>query len=156
MAWYVLRVKTRNEYKISLALEQLGVSVYCPMVTEIRQWSDRKKKVTIPVFNSYVFVNIDEKERKKVFQVSGVLSYLFWLNKPAIVRDDEIAMLKMYLNENTRQIPNKGIKLGDKVFISDGYFKGLEGIVKEVNKNRLQILLSELGFKITLGSHNVV
>jgi len=155
MTWFVLRVKTRNEQRTSKALESLGINTYCPMVTETRQWSDRKKKVTVPVFNSYVFVQLEESERTKVFQVSEVLYYLYWLNKPAVVRDEEIALLKEYLNENSNRIPNRGIKLGDKMFIPTGCFKGLEGVVKEVSKNRLQLLLTELGFKITLATQNI-
>ena len=64
------------------------------MVTQIKQWSDRKKKVEIPLINSYVFVNIEDKNRNIVFEVSGVVRYLFWLGKPAVIQEQEIEALK--------------------------------------------------------------
>ena len=79
MPWYVIYTKPRNEKKVAERLQQIGITVYCPMITMIKQWSDRKKKVQIPLLNSYVFVCLEDKEREKVFQVSGVVRYLFWL-----------------------------------------------------------------------------
>ncbi len=154
MHWYVLRVKVRQEKKVSIALEDLGINTYCPMITEVRQWSDRKKKVTVPVFNSYVFVRLDEPNRKKVFQVNGVKSYLFWLNKAAVVRNEEIEFLKDYLSDSNK-INKEGINLGDKIFISHGLFKGREGVVQAITNNRLQLLLTNLGFKVSLSAKNI-
>ena len=54
MEWYALYTKPRWEKKVAKALEKIGIIVYCPMITEVRQWSDRKKKVTLPLFKSYV------------------------------------------------------------------------------------------------------
>ena len=73
MPWYVIYTKPRNEKKVADRLKHLGIDVYCPMITMIKQWSDRKKKVQIPLLNSYVFVNLNEKDRELVFQVSGVV-----------------------------------------------------------------------------------
>ncbi|HET8753747.1 MAG TPA: UpxY family transcription antiterminator, partial [Salinimicrobium sp.] len=100
MAWYVLYTKPRHEKKVAVALEKMDVEVFCPMITEVRQWSDRKKKLQVPLFKSYVFVNIEEKERHEILTVSGVVRYLFWLGKPAIVRDVEIQTLRSWLNDN--------------------------------------------------------
>ena len=59
MPWYVLYTKPRQEKKVTDSLNAIGVEAYCPLVTVIKQWSDRKKKVQIPLINSYVFVNIE-------------------------------------------------------------------------------------------------
>jgi transcription antitermination factor NusG len=150
MPWHVIYTKPKNEKKVAEQLQQIGVNVYCPLVTVVKQWSDRKKKVQMPLFNSYVFVNISEKEREIVFQVSGVVRYLFWLGKPAVVREEEIAALQEGLRETIVSYEVRGIKVGDMVPIPSGPFHGKEGIVKQINKNSLQLVLTELGVLITL------
>lgn len=150
MPWYVIYTKPRNEKKVAERLQQIGITVYCPMITMMKQWSDRKKKVQIPLLNSYVFVCLEDKEREQVFQISGVVRYLFWLGKPAIVRDEEIVALQEGLKDTIASFEVKGIKVGDLLPIPSGPFKGKEGIIKQINKNSLQLILTELGVLITL------
>lgn len=150
MPWYVIYTKPRNEKKVAERLQQIGITVYCPMITVIKQWSDRKKKVQLPLLNSYVFVCLEDKEREKVFQVSGVVRYLFWLGKPAMVREEEILALQEGLKEAMTSFEVKGIKVGDLLPIPSGPFQGKEGIIKQINKHSLQLILKELGVLITL------
>jgi len=150
MPWYVIYTKPRNEKKVADRLQKIGITTYCPMITMVKQWSDRKKKVQIPLLNSYVFVCLDDKEREKVFQISGVVRYLFWLGKPAIVRDEEITALQEGLKDSIASFEVKGIKVGDLLPIPSGPFQGKEGIIKQINKNSLQLILTELGVLITL------
>ena len=150
MPWYVIYTKPRNEKKVAERLQQIGITVYCPMVTMMKQWSDRKKKVQIPLLNSYVFVCLEEKEREKVFQISGVVRYLFWLGKPAMVREEEISALQEGLKETIISFEVNGIKVGDMLPIPSGPFQGKEGIIKQINKHSLQLILKELGVLITL------
>ncbi|MEP2237757.1 MAG: transcription termination/antitermination NusG family protein [Maribacter sp.] len=70
--WYVLYVKPKNEKKVAERLSAHQVDVYCPMIKEVKQWSDRKKTIEVPLFSSYVFVNISECERQKVFDVPEI------------------------------------------------------------------------------------
>jgi len=78
-------------------LEAIGIEAFCPLVTVAKQWSDRKKKVQLPLINSYIFVNIEDCNRDEVFKVSGIVRYLFWLGKPAVVRAIEIETLRVSL-----------------------------------------------------------
>ena len=150
MNWYVLYVKPRNEKKVALQLEALGVTVFCPLVIQIRQWSDRKKKVEMPLINSYVFVKLKEKEREVVFQIPGVVRYVFWLEKPAIVRESEIKILQESLKETISEVEVMQIKAGDLMDIPSGPFKGEKGVVKEINGKSIQFILQGLGLKIRL------
>jgi transcription antitermination factor NusG len=115
MPWYVIYTQPRNEKKVAERLQNLGITVYCPLITIIKQWSDRKKKVQVPLLNSYVFVHLNDKDREAVFQVSGVVRYLFWLGKPAIVRDEEIQALQEGLKDTMTSYEVKAIKVGDVV-----------------------------------------
>lgn len=150
MSWKVLYVKPRNEKKVAELLSRLGVVVYCPLVIEVRQWSDRKQKVQVPLLSSYVFVQIEEINRELVFQVPGVIRYLFWLGKPAVVRDNEIELMKEWLVGENVKVDVQGLQPGDKMKISTGPFKDKKGIVQEISKNRVQLLLPDLEMKITL------
>lgn len=150
MQWFVIYVKPRTEKKVVQELEKLGITVFCPMITEVRQWSDRKKKVEVPLINSYVFVQLKEKERASVFQVPGVVRYLFWLKKPAIVRNEEIRILKEWLSGVGVNAQVENLKPGDRMKIKSGPFEGKEGVVQELTKNRVQLILQDLGLKITL------
>ena len=152
MPWYVLYTKSRQEKKVTEALNLLGVNAYCPVVTTMKQWSDRKKKVEEPLIKSYVFVNLDESNRDIVFEVPGVVRYLFWLGKPAVVRDVEIEALQRNLNGIITSFEIMTVSKGSNYSITEGPFKGLEGIVTRVNKSSIQIILKELGFLITINS----
>ena len=74
--WLVLYTKPRNEKKVAERLTKNGFEVYCPLIKTLRQWSDRKKKVEIPMFSSYVFIHIDEKNRQLPLYDQGVMNYV--------------------------------------------------------------------------------
>ena len=150
MPWYVLYTKPRQEKKVADSLNAVGIEAYCPMVTVVKQWSDRKKKVQIPLINSYVFVNIGEHQREAVFKVSGIVRYLFWLGKPAVVRGIEIEALQKSLEGIVASFEVSAIQKDAIYKIPEGPFQGFEGIVKNVNATTIQLLLVDLGFLVTL------
>ena len=150
MPWYVLYTKPRQEKKVTDTLNAIGIEAYCPLVTVVKQWSDRKKKVQIPLINSYVFVNIEEHHREAVFKVSGIVRYLFWLGKPAVVRAIEIEALQKSLEGVIASFEVSAIQKDTIYKIPEGPFQGFEGIVKNVNATTIQLLLVDLGFFITL------
>jgi transcriptional antiterminator RfaH len=150
MPWFAIYTRPKNEKKVVEGLEKLGIEVYCPMVTQVKQWSDRKKKVETPLINSYVFVNIEDKNRNIVFEVPGVVRYLFWLGKPAIIQEQEIEALKASLKGILSAVEVNGIQPGDSLTISKGPFQGKEGVVAQVDKNKIRLVLKELGVTITI------
>jgi transcription antitermination factor NusG len=150
MTWYVLYTKPRQEKKVAHSLNAIGIEAYCPMVTVVKQWSDRKKKVQLPLINSYVFVNIEEHKREDVFKVSGIVKYLFWLGKPAVVRAIEIEALQNSLEGIVASFEVSAIQKDTIYKIPEGPFQGFEGIVKNINATTIQLMLVDLGFFITL------
>ena len=88
--WLVIYTKPKNEKTVSERLSSNGIEVYCQIVETVRQWSDRKKKIKVPLFTSYVFVRVQEKQRTEILQDPGVMNFVFWLGKPAVVRDSEM------------------------------------------------------------------
>ncbi|MRX67948.1 Transcription antitermination factor NusG [Flavobacterium resistens] len=146
MNWYVLYTKPKWEKKVAERLTQIGVECYCPLITQIKQWSDRKKKVEVPLFNSYVFVQLSEIDRNSVFNIPGVVRYLFWLGKPAVVRDEEINIIKSSLKAtNVSDISVSSIQVGDRIKLDSGAFTNQDAIVQEVSKTHYILVLESLG-----------
>ncbi|WP_291968073.1 UpxY family transcription antiterminator [Maribacter sp.] len=144
--WYVLYVKPKNEKKVAQRLSVLQVEVYCPMIKEVKQWSDRKKTIEAPLFKSYVFINISEGERQRVFDVPGVVRYLYWLGKPAVVRDIEMETLKKWLTDDTvENYSLTKLESGDKVAIKYGALKDKKAQIIEIGKTRVRLILEGMG-----------
>ena len=148
--WYVIYTRSRNEKKTASILEKSGVEVYCPIIKEVRQWSDRKKTIEVPLFSSYLFVSLAPCERELVFEAPGVVRYLFWLDRPAIVKDHEIKTLKTWLSGEVLSAKVQDLKAGDSLSIQEGPFKGKNGVIEHINSNRIQLVLKELGLKVSI------
>tara|TARA_A100001011_G_C13765690_1_gene617118 strand:+ start:50 stop:511 length:462 start_codon:yes stop_codon:yes gene_type:complete len=150
MNWYVLYTKPRSEKKVEEELLSLGIHAYCPTRSEVRLWSDRKKRIEIPLLPSMVLVNIDDEHINRVFESSLVVRYMFWLGKRATVRQSEIDFLKNYLNGNYSIIDSKllGIKVGDSFSLSS--FNNEKGIVNRISNNNIWIYLKSIGYSVKL------
>lgn len=100
-----------------------------------------------PLFTSYVFVKLEEKDRDLVFTVPGIVRYVFWLGKPAVIKDAEIEQIRIFLKEIT---PNALITFQpmDPVQIVEGLLKGKSGVVEHIHKHTLVIRLEQLGLSV--------
>lgn len=146
MNWYVVYTKPKWEKKVAERLNEIGVVAFCPLITKISQWSDRKKKVSVPLFNSYIFVQLDDKERNRIFEVVGAVRYLFWLGKPAVVKDSEIEAIKNWLSvPDTYDVIVDQWKKGDTIVVESGPFSSQSAVIKEVKKNHYILILESLG-----------
>lgn len=151
MLWYVIYTKPKSEKKVSKYLEAANIENYCPTTVEVKQWSDRLKKVEVPLFKSYVFVRIHEKDREKVFQFPGTLRYLYWLGKPAVVKDKEIQTIKDWLNDDSYdEFKIEGLAPGQRVRIKEGAFQNQDGIVKHIGSKRLSLILDSIGCIVSI------
>jgi transcriptional antiterminator RfaH len=112
--WFVLCTKPRNELKVTERLTSIGVEVYTPTKIEVRQWSDRKKKILVPLLPSMVLVQLLEKEVEAVFDVPGAVRFLFEHGKRASVSNEEVLAMKSYL-ETVVQKESKTLAVGDLV-----------------------------------------
>ena len=151
MPWYVIYTKPRAELKVAGQLKDMGIRTYCPTVTEEHLWSDRKKKVTLPLFRSYVFVNLNPKDRNQVFAAPGVVNYLFWLGKPAEVRDQEIQTIEAWNeNQGVERMKVEQLSPGDRVTISKGIFKDQQALIKHVGDKRMRLILPGMGVVVNV------
>lgn len=148
--WFVVYTRPQQELKVARELSVMGITNYCPTITLIKQYSDRKKKVTKPLLSSYVMVQLEEKERNKVFASSGIVRYLFFLGKPAVVPAPQINLMHDHLNGVYSDFKVTTLSVGDSHTISQGPFSGLSGRVVETDNTKVKLELVSLGMRITL------
>jgi transcription antitermination factor NusG len=149
--WKAVYVNVRHEKKIQQKLQELDIEAYVPVQRQLRQWSDRKKWVDVVLIGGYVFVRVSPEERDKVFEVEGVLNYVRYDGKDALIKDSEIEQLKWFVeNRYTIQLENEKntiFKKGDIVKLNEGPFKGLTGVVDK-EKGKRYILLQIEGLNL--------
>ena len=150
MEWFALYTKPRNEKRVAENLTALGIEAYCPLVTTIKQWSDRKKKVESPLIPSYVFVKIEEANRKDVFQVAGVVQYVFWLGKPAKIKPQEIEALKTQLATPLVKVDIETWTPNAQIQINEGPFKNQMAVVDKVSTHQVTLIIKSLGIRLII------
>lgn len=148
--WHAVYTKSRWEKKVAEQLSKLDIENYCPLNKVVRQWSDRKKTVEEPLFTSYVFVKISNKEITKIRQVLGVVNFVYWLGRPAIIPAKEISIIKEFLNNyvNVRLEPLL-LNVQDPVKIVNGPFADFEGNVISIGKRSVRVSLPSLRYFMT-------
>lgn len=145
--WYAVYTKPRWEKKVADGLAKRKVENYCPLNKVVRQWSDRRKLVTEPLFTSYVFVHATEAEHLNIKQTDGVLNLVYWLGAPAVIRDEEIEAIREFMNEHTGvQLEKIAVNVTDRVRITDGLLVHREGEVLEVKSKTVKLFLPSLGY----------
>ena len=158
--WYALYTKSRHERKVTDELEKKGITAYLPLIRTLRQWSDRKKKVEIPLISSYVFVNVNNKEYYDVLSIYGAVCYVTFEGKAAPIRASQIEVLKKAVDGNMSvERVDKCLKKGQKVKIISGPLKGCTGeYVKTKKKSNFVINMDNVGliFKVEINADDVI
>lgn len=147
--WYALYTRPRWEKKVADLLSRRKIENFCPLNKVMRQWSDRKKIVYEPLFSSYVFVRASEIEHLAIKQTDGVLNFVYWLNKPAIIKDEEIDAIKDFLsNHHDVKLEKIKVNVADKVRVTSGPLMALEGEVIEIKSKTVKVFLPSLGYAL--------
>jgi len=147
--WYAIYTKPRWEKKTYNLLLEKGVESYCPLNKVKKKWSDRIKLVEEPSFKSYVFVKLSEDEKTSVRYINGVVNFVYWLGKPAIIRNREIERIRQFLNEYTN-VTVEPIELqpGTKVIIKAGVMMDKEAKVVKDRRTYVEVEIESLGCKL--------
>ncbi|SFV31406.1 UpxY family transcription antiterminator [Thermoflavifilum thermophilum] len=146
--WYAVYTRPRWEKKIVAQFQLRQIEHYCPLQKTRRQWSDRMKIVEEPLFRSYVFVRICLlQEQTAVRMVPGVINFVYWNGKPAVVRDEEILTIKRFLRDYT-EVRAYPLQPGQKVRIIDGVMMDQEGVVEKVQGRKVYVVLDSIGYAL--------
>jgi transcriptional antiterminator RfaH len=150
--WYAIYVKSKAEKKVAKELFLLGIDHYLPLRKVLRQWSDRKKWIEEPLFKSYVFVHIEQKDYYTVLQTFGVVKYITFESKAVPIPTQQIDAIRYYLNEKDPQItiPENWSK-GQTVEVISGSMTGLTGkLVEFKGKHWLGVEIEAIGHSIVI------
>lgn len=133
--WHVIYTRPKFEKKIFSKLRENNIETFLPLHKVMRQWSDRKKRVEVPLFPNYLFVNIAPKNRWHVLSVEGVVRFLQFEAKPAIVPEKDMETIRKSVLGNP-EVSNQRFNNGDHVIIFRGPLRGLEGVLVNTNGRR--------------------
>lgn len=149
--WVAVYTKPRHEKSVEKELTNKGFETYLPILRERRKWSDRKKWVEFPMFRSYVFTYIAFNQQLIVLETIGVVKIIKFGNDPAIVRDDQIANIKLMIDGGYNPTPTDYFLRGDFVIVNDGPLKGLEGeVVRLDDHDRLVVRIDAIQHSISV------
>lgn len=145
--WYAIYTRPRWEKKVNLLLKEKGLESYCPLNKIKRKWSDRLKTIEEPLFKSYVFVKVGDEEKTNVRMTSGVINFLYWDKKPAIVKEKEIQTIKRFLDEyDNVEVYSKELKVDDRVRVVSGSLMDHEGKVLDFRHKIAKVAIDSLGY----------
>jgi transcription antitermination factor NusG len=147
LKWYAIYTRPRWEKKVNTLLVNKGVECYCPLNKVRRKWSDRIKTIEEPLFKSYVFVKIDEEARTNVRMTDGVINFVYWNGKPAIIKEKEIQIIKRFLDEHENvELVKMDLKPEQRVRVTAGPLMDQEGKIIELKNKVVKVAIDSLGY----------
>lgn len=145
-AWMVIYTRSKWEKKVDRLLKEKGVESFCPLVKTNRRWADRNMLVELPLFTSYLFVNISPAEQSMVRETMGVINFIYYSGKPATVDKEDIERIKTIVGKykDVETISIRELSTGDRIKITQGALANLEGEVIEVKGKSVLISIRQL------------
>jgi transcription antitermination factor NusG len=147
--WYAIYTRPRWEKKVAGLLQQRGIESYCPLNKVRRRWSDRTKTIEEPLFKSYVFVKTDVAAGTAVRLTEGVINFVYWNGKPAVIKEEEISTIKQFLNDYENVVLQKlNVGINERVKVIAGPMMEAEGTVLEVKHKTVKVAIDSLGYML--------
>lgn len=147
--WLAIYSRPRWEKKVNQLLLEKGFESYCPLNKVRRKWSDRVKIVEEPLFKSYVFVKVNEEHRTAVRMTSGVINFVYWNGKPAVIKEKEINAIKRFLNEYENvEVHPMNLQIHQRVKITTGPLMDQEGEVLSLQRKMVKVAIDSLGYML--------
>jgi transcription antitermination factor NusG len=145
--WYACYTKPRAEKATQLRLNRSGITCYLPLRKERRRWSDRLKTITVPLFTSYIFVNIEEHEFNKTRIEGELVGFISFGGKPVSIPENQIETIKLIaINAEDVEVVPSNILPGEKIQITGGALIGVLGeLVRHQGNHKVLVRLAEIG-----------
>lgn len=153
--WYALYTRSRQEKKVYQELTDQNIEAYLPLETKIKQWSDRKKKVEVPMIRSYVFVKSSEKEYYDILNTLGAVRYVTFEGKAASIPEWQIDVMRKMLDHSLpHHFSDERFFKGEQINITEGPLKGYEGEVVNDSKGKQKVIIriANIGYSMVIES----
>jgi transcription antitermination factor NusG len=141
--WFAVQTRARNEKVIAERLQEQGLTTFLPLVTEIRIWSDRKKKIELPLFSCYVFVKLvfgNNEARMRVYRTNGVFGIVSMRGEAIPIPEEQIEALRTVVTKKVSWSAHPFLKIGQRVRIRSGSLNGVEGVLLSRDGDRTLII----------------
>ena len=140
--WYAVQTRSRHEKFVCHHFQNRGIAHYLPIVTEIHRWSDRKKKVELPLFSGYVFVQVPptNEERVRVLRVDGVVRFVGHAVGGTPIPEEQIESIRMLVDQKLPCSSHPFLKAGQRIRIRGGALDGMEGIFQSRNGEDMLVI----------------
>lgn len=125
--WFIIYTRPKFEQIVLRELNQKGIESFLPLINSVRQWSDRKKKIEMPLFPGYVFVRLPENRLYEVLSARGAIKFVSFSDEIAKVRDEEIEQVKQLISTKLEiEVSKESVFLekGETVWLKEGPFAG--------------------------------
>ncbi|HEX4487765.1 MAG TPA: UpxY family transcription antiterminator [Terriglobales bacterium] len=142
LRWYAVHTRARHEKRVAERLQELGFTIFLPLVKETRRWSDRKKVVELPLFGCYVFVKFaaSNQKRLRVCQTDGVLQIVGVKGQGIAIPDEQVDAVRAVLSGSLAWSNHPFLKIGQRVRICGGALEGVEGVLTSRNGDKTLII----------------
>ncbi len=153
MNWYLIYTRSRFERIVEGQVIKAGYEAWVPLVSQVKQWSDRKKVVNEPLFRSYCLVRCLPRDVTKLSSVTGAVRPVYYNGKPAIIRDSEVEQIRAILESNEyKEITVTSLEPGDLIRMKKGVFSERIAQVDSVDSKQqtLTLILEESGFVLRI------
>ncbi len=150
--WYAIYTRSRCEKKVYDQLVTIGIKAYLPLRYEIHKWSDRKKRIDVPVINSYCFVCIDyDADRTKIYQTYGFVAFVQHNRQPVVIPQAEMDAMKQAVDSKLAiEVENHKLRNGKRVRVISGPMTGAVGIVENITDKNVKIVLTAVGITLSV------
>jgi transcription antitermination factor NusG len=149
--WYAAYTYAKHEKRVAHQLEERFIESFLPTYRSVRRWKDRRKVLELPLFPSYIFVQLNGKNRLDLLRLPGVLGLVCFQGRPAPVESAEIENLRLGLVDRTIVHPHPYLKAGRRVRIRSGSMAGVEGVlVRKKDCSRVVLSISLLQRSVSI------
>ncbi len=148
--WYAVYTRPGCEKKVVEILTRKNIKSYCPLVKSLRKLNDNRKALMEPLFPTYVYVKMNENDLHKLKNINRIISVVYWLQKPVMIRDIEIEMIQRFINEHKNiQIEKTEVKINEIVrLLREEPIVEKEGNNVSIVYNKVKLVLPSLGYSM--------
>ena len=140
--WYAVQTRARHEKVIAKRLREKGLTTFLPLVSEVHRWSDRWKRVELPLFSCYIFVKLIRTSRDRLWlsQVDGVFGIVGVRGEGTPIPDEQIKAVRALVAQRLPWSFHPFLKIGQQVRIRGGSLDGVEGVLLSRSGDRTLII----------------